>query len=83
MFAPAADGQAGALARGVERALGTQHQFVQPREAGVAALRPGEPGLSGLDELVLRADCALDAARRRPGLGVGCWSEDAAAAAAI
>ena len=48
--------------------------------AGVAALRPGEPGLSGLDELVLRADCALDAARRRPGLGVGCWSEALATA---
>ncbi|MFT3817911.1 MAG: sensor domain-containing diguanylate cyclase [Rubrivivax sp.] len=50
--------------------------------AGVAALQPGDAGLSGLDELVLRADCALEAARRRPGLAVGCWSEDAAATAA-
>ncbi len=51
--------------------------------AGVAALEPGDTGLSGLDELVLRADCALDAARRRPdGLAVGCWREDSAATAA-
>lgn len=51
--------------------------------AGVAALEPGDAGLSGLDELVLRAECALDAARQRPGLAVGCWREHTAAAAAI
>ncbi|MCA0240531.1 MAG: sensor domain-containing diguanylate cyclase [Proteobacteria bacterium] len=50
--------------------------------AGVAALQPGDAAPSCLDELVLRADCALDAARRRPGLPVGCWSEDTATAAA-